>query len=46
MQISKVKEKIKKLITIIKITKQRNSLEQIIDDVISVFKYQYIDLIQ
>jgi len=39
MQISKVKEKIKKLITIIKITKQRNSLEQIIDDVISVFKY-------
>jgi hypothetical protein len=39
MQISKVKEKIKKLITIIKITKQRNSLEQIIDYVISVFKY-------
>ncbi len=39
MQISKVKEKIKKLITIIKITKQRNSLEQIIDYVIIVFKY-------
>lgn len=31
MQISKVKEKIEKLITITTIIKQRNSLEQIID---------------
>jgi len=39
MQISKVKEKIEKLIITTKITKQRNSLEQIIDYVTNIFEY-------
>jgi len=46
MQINKAKEEIRKLITMAKTIKQRNSLKLTIDYMIETFNYYYVDLVK